>query len=570
MGIYLLSLSHKVTPLEIRSQFAYTQQQQEAVLEQLTATEMIDEAVLLSTCNRMEIYCHGTDQEGGIRVLEEMERIAVRIAGADADLDMKRYMRRYYDQKAIHHLFEVAAGLDSMLIGEDQILGQVKLAYDYAKERGYCKTYLNTLFRDAITGAKRVKTDTSLSRTPVSTAGLALKAAQAVLGSLENKKLLIIGATGNIGGIVLKNAQAIKGLDIYVTIREHTALARLGHDLHYTPVMYEERFAVLDDMDIILSATASPHYTVTKKQVEQSIKTEKKRVFLDLAVPLDLEASIRSYPDTWYYNLEDMASLARQNNEKKQAEAEAAEMILEEYEEQYLKWLLFQTHRDTMEELKELMVQDACEKGVETAVNRLFYRIREAGSVGELEAFFSAAAKVNQEEKAAAMKEPQRRQRRKKAEQPAYFPLFFNLAGQDVLVVGAGKIASRRAEVLTEFGSRVTVVAPEGAELMGRLSREGALTWKQREFEEQDLEGRNIVITATGDSELNRNIADRCREKHILVNHAGDKSQCDFYFPGVAREGGIVAGVTTSGKDHGLAREITGQLQLWLKKFSGR
>lgn len=572
MGIYLLSLSHKTTALEVRSLFAYTEEQKEQVLAELAASGLVDEAVVLSTCNRTELYCYGAEPdegepEAGNRVLELMEAVAVKAAGAGQVPDMRRYFRRYLGRRAIHHLFVVAAGLDSMVIGEDQILGQVKQAYDFSRERGYCKTFFNTLFRDAVTGAKKVKTDTILSKTPVSTASLAVKAAEEKLGGLAGKKLMIIGATGKIGNIVLKNVQDIKGLEVYVTMRGHSSAKKLGHGLRYTTVPFEERYRWLDEMDVVLSATTSPHYTITRAQVEESVRTPKCRVYLDLAVPVDIEETVATLTDTWYYNIEDMTELARRNNEKKQAEIQTADRIIEEYETQFYKWMMFQSHREEMERLKESVVQEICEKGAEAAINHLFYRMREAGTVDQVDGFLETVKQVNEDIALAVQNRPAPRPRRERGRQDAHFPLFFSLKGRPVLVVGAGKIASRRAEILAEFGADVLVVAPDGAEMMKRLSREGTVRWERRKYEAQDIENRYLVIAATSDGELNTAIAVQCKARHILVNHAGDKGQCDFYFPGIAREGGIVVGVTTSGKDHGLAREITGQLQGWLKRF---
>lgn len=566
MGIYLLSLSHKTTPLEVRGLFSYGDSQKEQILSELSETGCLDEIVVLSTCNRMELYCNGADEADGKRILELMEQAAVRAAGAEQVPDMGAYIRRYQGFKAVHHLFMVTAGLDSMVIGEDQILGQVKQAYDFSRERGYTKTVFNTLFRDVVTGAKKVKTDTLLSKTSVSTASLAMKAAQETLGGLEGKNLLIIGATGTIGNIVLKNVQSIRGLNIYVTMRSHASIQKLGHGLVCEPVPFEERYRWMDRMDVIVSATASPHYTLTKSCLKEHVKTEKPRVFLDLAVPPDLEESIRELPGAVLFNMENMEELARRNNEKKQAELETADRILKEYEDQFYKWMLFRQYQAEMDVLKETVVREACEKGVEAAVSHLFYRLREAGTAQELSGTMEAFKKANEAE--AEKERPPVRQRRGKAEQDAYFPLFFNLKGKPVLLVGAGKIASRRAEILAEFGAHVTVVAPEGAELMERLAAGSAVTWHRRSYRETDLDGQYLVIAATSDKELNTQIVLRGKAEQMLVNNAGDKSQCDFYFPGIAREGRIVAGVTTSGKDHGLASEITAQMQSWLKQFS--
>ena len=571
MGIYLLSLSHKTTPLAVRSLFAYSEREKLQVLEELLESDLIDEAVVLSTCNRMEIYCHGSGKEHWDgRILEAMENAAVRAAaGAENVLkveDIRRFIRRYHGRQAVHHLFQVAAGLDSMVVGEDQILGQVKQAYDFSHERGYCRIYLNTLFRDAVTGAKRVKTDTELSRTSVSTASLAVKAAQERLGGLKGKRMMIIGATGRIGNIILKNVQQISGLEIYVTMRSHSSPDKLGRGLRYQTIAYEDRYLRMDEMDVIVSATSSPHYTVTAYELEQHIKTKKPRVFVDLAVPADIEKPKIS--EAWYYDIEDMTELARFNNQQKQAQVQAADQIIEEYEDRFIKWYLYKGSQEAMEEWKESAIRDVAEKGAEAAMSRLLYQIREAGTVEEVEGFLAVLKKVNEEEKRRDQARPVSVSKKKQENTAAHFPLFFNLDGKRVLVVGAGKIASRRAEALAGFGAKVWMVAPDGTQQAARLAMDGLVHWERRRFMPEDIDGCDLVIAATDDSQVNRQAAELCRERQILVNHAGDKSLCDFYFPGIAREENLVAGITASGTDHRMASEVTGRLQSWLKQFA--
>lgn len=142
-----------------------------------------------------------------------------------------------------------------------------------------------------------------------------------------------------------------------------------------------------------------------------------------------------------------------------------------------------------------------------------------------------------------------------------YFPLFFDLTDKKVLVVGAGRVASRRAAVLAEFEADVLVVAPVGTERMAELERMNLVRWERREFARMDLDGSDIVLAATDDAGLNDRIAGWCRELGILVCHAGDQSQSDFYFPGIAKKGDVVVGVTASGTDHRLAAQVTRQVQ---------
>ena len=148
----------------------------------------------------------------------------------------------------------------------------------------------------------------------------------------------------------------------------------------------------------------------------------------------------------------------------------------------------------------------------------------------------------------------------------AYFPVFIDLSGPAVLVVGAGKIAARRVQTLLDFAGRVTVVAPEVCEALEQLSAAGAITLRRRAFEESDLIGAGMVLAATGDAALNACVAEACRAKGIPVNVGSDKALCDFYFPGVARRGSVVVGVTASGTDHAEAKRVTAAVRRLLEE----
>lgn len=141
-----------------------------------------------------------------------------------------------------------------------------------------------------------------------------------------------------------------------------------------------------------------------------------------------------------------------------------------------------------------------------------------------------------------------------------YFPLFVDLSGKKILIVGAGNIALRRAETLAPFGGELIVTAPDGRPEMETL----AAVWNRRRFQEKDLDGAALVFAATDDEEVNRFVVKLCRERGIPVNSCSDKAQCDFYFPGIARKENLVIGVTASGRDHRLAALISGQLRKWL------
>lgn len=348
MNIQLLSISHKTARASLRGRFVFDSEQTKDILKQLTEPDGqqentgIEEAVLISTCNRTELYCSGTpENQNFIR----MQHVLLAAAGIEKNSETHMAaldaFRRFSDKNAIHHLFCVAAGLDSAVLGEDQILGQVRNAYFLAMESGYTKTTFHCLFQSAITAAKRMKTDTILSKSSISTAGLALKTAMECQQDLPVKNVMIIGASGKIGSIVLKDAMDFQELNIFITARHELPHPLHGQDMRYTVIPYEKRYEYMPDMDIVISATASPHYTVMKEHFLAQNPPVKKRVFFDLAVPADIEPEMSQVPETVCYSMEDMQELARQNNAAKLEALPKAKAILSKYEEQFVKNMAF-------------------------------------------------------------------------------------------------------------------------------------------------------------------------------------------------------------------------------------
>ena len=395
MSVQLLSISSKTAPVKIRELFVFDKDTQEKILKKLVSYTEIDEAVLLSTCNRVELYCSGKNDNHNLKIMQRILLEEAKLNTNHTDYkDITDYILRFYGRNAVHHLFLVTAGLDSVVIGEDQILGQVKQAYFFAKEQGTCHSVFNLLFRMAVTAAKRVKTDTLLSKTPVSTASLALKKAIECHGSLYGKNVCIIGASGKIGRIVLKDAIDIEGIRLFVTVR-----SELPHELrckqhHFTTIAYKERYQYIDDMDVIISATASPHYTITKKHFLDHIKTLKKRVFFDLAIPFDIESDIGTLDHTLYFSMEDMEELARHNNEQKLHYASEAQNIIHKYEQDYLKDVIWGNSTDVVEKFKKEMLMIADTQSVEKMADKLIYGIKKESSLEEFADFINIIKKL--------------------------------------------------------------------------------------------------------------------------------------------------------------------------------
>lgn len=387
MDISLISISHKNAPLEVRARFAFPVEVQEELMRQVIARNIAEECVFISTCNRTEIYtyhaCPGSN-------FIKMQALLFEFAGIQVEEEMGDYVRMYQGSKAIKHLFHVAAGLDSMVMGEDQILGQVKRAHEQAHQIGTCGVYLNTLFRYAVTAAKKVKTETDLSRTTVSMATMAIKAAEQGLGTLHGKKVMLIGASGKIGSVVLKNLQCIEGAKVCITSRNMSqAKEDHHHRITYQVMEYDNRYELMDEMDVIISATASPHYTVTYGKLSKVLKTEKPRVLIDLAVPIDIEAKVEQIPGVKRFDVDDFQELARVNNEKKQHEVQAADQILAEIQKDFERWMVFQLSLPKIEQLKKRMLEEAEKKGFERAIDKMLYKLRDHSEPSELYAFFS-------------------------------------------------------------------------------------------------------------------------------------------------------------------------------------
>ena len=388
MSIQIISISHKIAPLRIREKFSFTEEQQVNLIKQLVEYPQIDESLILSTCNRTELYVYTDDKDKRREVFHIMEEELLRLADAMDEEDISDYLLFFHGDKAIHHLFRVASGLDSMVVGEDQILGQVKAAHTLAISTGTTGVYLNTFFRDAVTGAKKVKTATDLSKTSVSTGTLAIKAAEDALGTLRDKKVMVIGATGKIGGVVLMNLVRVKGVDIYVTTRGNKVITLKHGEKNFKILEYEERYEHIDEMDVVISATSSPHYVLTYNKLKSAIKTQKPRVFVDLAVPMDIEKKVLDLGDIHYYNIDDFTKIAEENNQKKEREAEIAVSMLGDFELQFRKWMIFQKSLPIMRKEKRAFKKMVEYKGLDYALDQFYFWVRESNSPEDLEVFF--------------------------------------------------------------------------------------------------------------------------------------------------------------------------------------
>lgn len=337
--MFCISVSYKKTPLNIRQKFSFSIDEHKEFIGNLIRENIITGGVIVSTCNRSEIYFSGSRScsESVIKTLAEYKEIN--------DDDIKKYCLFYGNENAVKHLFNVACGLDSMVLGEDEILRQVKEAYLNVSIWRFADSELNIIFQDALGCAKSEKSSTMLSATPVSIGTIAANLIEDYLFHVQNdvnKKeeneysVMIIGVTGRIGLIVAKDLLA-KGISVIGTSRQHNPELQLcvKDSNRFKVINFAERYLYMNRADVIVSATLSPHYTVTfNEYIEHS---NKKHMFIDLAVPYDIDRKLCSLDNIKIYDIDYFENLSKQNTDIKIGEAKKAEKIIEKYVDNTMK-----------------------------------------------------------------------------------------------------------------------------------------------------------------------------------------------------------------------------------------
>ncbi len=363
-----ISISHKTAASGERQKFYIPGETAGDFLKKVRAAAGVEQCVLLSTCNRTEIYVQGEENR-----FPGLEETLADFSGSESE-QIRNLARRYQGRKALRHLFRVVCGMESMVLGEDEILGQTRDAYMFAKEAGNTGFELNSAFQAALACAKRVKTETMISKTAVSVATLA--ASEVARLPLSHKTVLLMGSSGQMGSIILKNLLSQKNVRIIATVRSHNGICLSGGG-QVTHVDYQERYAALEEADAVISATASPHYTLTAGRVQKAIRSWKERLFLDISMPPDLDVQIGKLAHCRLVALDDVKGLARENNRRKQQAFADAEEILEEELEKLCKTLAFHRFTEVDAQWKERYAGCSGEK--------LLYLLRDGLDSGSFE-----------------------------------------------------------------------------------------------------------------------------------------------------------------------------------------
>lgn len=326
MEIAVVGIDHNKAPIDLREKTSFiTCSSKEKAIEALKSNG-VEEVVILSTCNRSEIYFCAKDVDRTIPQVVELYQ-------SKTDLDIKDYITVKRDRDAVKHIFCVAAGFESLVLGEDQILGQVKEAMENSIKKKHSKKILNKLFRSAITFSKGIKSKYKISENPLSISYVGLKLLKNEIGSFKDKKVLIVGV-GNMGMLALKYIIEEFPKGIYITNRTHKRLETISnYNEEVIPVPYEKRYDYMKEVDIVISATSSPHIIFKKEKMPRLMKT---LYILDIALPRDVEKEMENIERVKLFDIDDLKAVVAVNeNYRKKVVNSAISEINEKVEEFY-------------------------------------------------------------------------------------------------------------------------------------------------------------------------------------------------------------------------------------------
>ncbi len=335
--ILLLGANHETAPVAVREKLSFAEQEVPKALSILMAMPVIQEVILFSTCNRMEILLTSGDVSGAVAsvkaFLQEQKQLS------EEQYENIHYL--YQDEEAVRHLFRVASGLDSMIMGEPQIFGQIKAAYRQAVNQQTTGVILNRLIHRTFFVAKRVRSETGIGDNAVSVSYAAIELGRKIFGSLEEKQVLLIGA-GEMAELAVEHLVGHHVTRVFVANRTFRRAVDLAKKFSGTPVSMEEISEILQTVDIVVSSTGSADLVVTRAMVKPVMRRRKNSplFFIDIAVPRDIDPSVHKLENAYLYDIDDLREVVDENLAQRRLEAVKAERIIEEA------WLSFRNWYD--------------------------------------------------------------------------------------------------------------------------------------------------------------------------------------------------------------------------------
>jgi glutamyl-tRNA reductase len=354
MSLLALGINHKTAPVKIREQLSFAPDTIPDALKDLTAQEAVDEAVILSTCNRTELYCQlncdDVDAEAATLALIEWLKNHHDLA----DTDISQYLYLHPDKKAVKHMLRVASGLDSLVLGEPQILGQLKSAFSVANDSGSIGQFLHKLFQHTFSCAKQVRTDTAIGASPVSVAFASVSLAKQIFSDFQDHTALLIGA-GETVELVARHLHESGIGRIIIANRTIEKAHALAQEFDGYAIALNEISHHLAEADIVISSTGSQLPILGKGTVEAAIKKRKHApIFMvDIAVPRDIEEQVGELEDVFLYTVDDLKEIIDEGLKSRQEAALKAEDIIEVEVSHFMNWLRSLNSISTVRQYRE-------------------------------------------------------------------------------------------------------------------------------------------------------------------------------------------------------------------------
>lgn len=325
MNLALVGINHRTAPVEIRERMNIQEDLLPAAVTDLIARDGVEEGLILSTCNRVEVVT---------RLRDEVDpQLLLRTFLADyhhCDLSpYEKYFYWYRREEVIRHLFRVASSLDSMILGEPQVLGQLKSAYSTARSLGALSGSLNEIVTRALAVARRVRRETAIGTTAVSVSYAAVELARKIFGSLAGKTIFVVGA-GKMSELAAKHLLRSGSSTIFVSNRTYERAEELARAFHGTAIRFEDLFDHIQKADIVICSTAAPHFVIYRSQAEKWLAARKHRpmFFVDIAVPRNVEPAINELANAFVYDIDDLGQVVEANRKQREREAVWAEEIV--------------------------------------------------------------------------------------------------------------------------------------------------------------------------------------------------------------------------------------------------
>jgi glutamyl-tRNA reductase len=327
MPLVVIGLSHHSSPVTVRERFAFAEAAIPGALEKLRASGIAAEAVILSTCNRVEIYAATDLPERD--ALTELRRFLLEYHEYAEPLGDEIYA--YSEEESLEHLFKVACGLDSMVLGETEILGQLKKAYETALARQHTGSRLNKAFQKAFNVAKQIRSETTIQRGNISVGSVAVELARKIFSSLAEHQVMIIGA-GETGEKTARALLSRGAHSIIVSNRSHERAVELARELEGRAIRFDEWAVEFPRVDILISSTAAPHYILDRPRLETLMKARRNRplLLIDIAVPRDIDPEVNFLENVYLYNIDDLQAIADDSLKQRKEEAARCAAIIRE------------------------------------------------------------------------------------------------------------------------------------------------------------------------------------------------------------------------------------------------